>query len=218
MGASEVHGTMKEYLWQLEEAGIDTRIVDVSDRPNQNGGGNLGYRVKIFRQLAEQNSDYQFLVFSDAFDVTFYGTKAGVISKIPTDHILHAAEKNCYPDPQVAHRIVHRTPWCFVNGGIAAGTPQSFLEWCAEAEKHHLFRPEQLDQQFLNEMVAERSMLCVIDDRTELFYCLFGGYDELDFERGMPVNTLLGTRPNFCHANGKWTADEMFARRERSLQ
>ena len=217
MGASEVHGTMTTYLRQLSEAEIEWRSVDVSDRPNQNGGGNLGYRVKIFRSLATQFAHYEKLIFSDAFDVTFYGSKEDVFKKIPKDYVLHAAEKNCYPDPSMAERITGRTPWRFANGGLAAGTPQAFLEWCEAVETHPHYNPEMLDQQFLNERVAEGSPLCRIDSETKLFYCLFGGYDELDFASGMPINTACCTFPNFCHANGKWTADEMFARYERSL-
>jgi hypothetical protein len=148
--------------------------------------------------------------------VTFYGNKEEVIGKIPTDCILHGAEKNCYPDPSMADRIEKRTPWCFANGGLAAGTPENFLMWCRDAEKNLRYRREMLDQEFLNILLAEGSLL--IDDTTDLFYCLFCGYDELEFDRGHPVNTLCETRPNFIHANGKWPAYEAWAKRERSLQ
>jgi hypothetical protein len=218
MGASQVHGTMELYLRQLAEAGIDTHVADVSDRPNMNGGGNLGYRVKIFRELAQAFSNYEFIVFSDAFDVTFYGTKEEVLDSVPRYGLLHAAEKNCYPDPAIAARIKNDSPWRFANGGLVAGSPESYLDWCEEVVKCPGYDPEMLDQRMLNMLVADDSDLCVIDDSTELFFCLFGGYPELEFECGKPVNTMYGTHPSFLHSNGKWDATEMWEKYERSLQ
>ena len=211
MAASCMHGTMALYCEQLTEAGIEWRIMDNRDNPNLNGGGNLGYRVKKFREWATMFQQYEKLIFSDAFDVTFYGTKEEVIEKIPADHILHAAEKNCYPDPSVAPRIGVPGPWRFANGGLVAGTPQTFAEWCFAAEVHPRYNPRVLDQQFLNECVAEQSLLCDIDHRTELFFCLFGGYEELSWENGIPINTLYDTRPKFLHC--QWQVG-----RDRSLQ
>jgi hypothetical protein len=224
MGASEHYGTMDLYLGQLDAAGIDRHVVDNANRPNQNGGGNLGYRVKIFRELAEQFMEYQFLIMTDAFDVTFYGKKSDVLKKLPKDHLLHGAEKNCYPDVAIAPFIRGTTPWKFANGGMVAGTPDMFIDWCGYAERHLQYDPNMLDQQFLNILVAEHekdvkfASRCVIDETTKLFYCLYGGYDELGFDNGLPVNTACCTFPNFLHANGKWTAHEMFARYERSLK
>jgi hypothetical protein len=217
MGATEVHGTMPLYQRQLEEASIEVYVYQGLDRPNMNGGGNLAYRVEILRRLAQQFSHFEKIVFSDAFDVTFYGKKENLLKKIPTDALLHAAEKNCYPTECLPLPIPDRGPWRYANGGLVAGTPERFLEWCAKAEQHPRYRPSMLDQQFLNELVAEDSPLCRIDHRTNLFFCLHSGYQELDFTNGIPINTMHCTFPMFLHANGKWTADEMFARYERSL-
>lgn len=217
VGASEMHGTLPLYLKQLSEAGIDTHIHDCSDKPNINGGGNLEYRVRKFRDFALEFRDYQFMVISDAFDVTFYGTKADLIAKIPHGYLLHAAEKNCYPPECHKMPIPDAGPHRYANGGIVAGTPEAFLAWCKAAEQHPHYNPGALDQWFLNLLVAEGSPLGVIDSKTDLFYCLFGGYEELGFVNGLPQNDMYATRPQFLHANGKWTADEMFARHQRSL-
>ena len=216
-GASGELGTLPMYRKQFAAAGIPLCIADISDRPNTNGGGNLGYRVKVFRQYAAIYSDYRFIIFSDAFDVTFYGSKDDVLDKIPTTHLLHAAEKNCYPDHNIAARIPGDHPYRFANGGIVAGTPDSYIRWCDEAERHPQYNPLMLDQEFLNILVSEQSHLGVIDCDTELFFCLYGGYENLEFYRGLPTNTLYETHPNFVHANGRWTAHEMFDRYERSL-
>jgi hypothetical protein len=214
MGASEDHGTLSLYQRQLEMAGIDYIVIGTDDKPNINGGGNLGYRVKKFRELAQCFAHYSRIVISDAFDVTFYGTKEDVIRKIPLDRLIHAAEKNCYPPESQSLVFPSLSPWRYANGGLVAGSPAAFIDWCNLAEAHPLYSPHALDQHFLNIQTSEGME---IDTRTELFYCLFGGYDELQFERGLPINTLCGTHPNFLHANGKWTADEMFDRYRRSL-
>lgn len=216
MGASSPQRTFLLYLSQLEKAGIETHVEDCSDKPNINGGGNLGYRVSKFRELAYRFSDYRFLVLSDAFDVTFYGTKEDVLAKIPTDRLIHAGEKNCYPPESCALPIPDRGPHRYANGGLVAGTPENFIHWCTYTERHPLYDPNCLDQHFLNLQISE-GVGCLPDHRTELFFCMFGGYDELQFEHGVPVNTMYGTHPNWLHANGSCDPGEMFARYERSL-
>lgn len=217
MGASEEHGMMNLYLRQLASGGIEYVVVDGSDKPNINGGGNLGYRVKKFREVASLYQHYERMIISDAFDMLFYGTKEQVLSKIPTDYVLHAAEKNCYPNESLALPIPDRGPWKYANGGFVAGTPSQILGWCSEVEHHPLYQPNSLDQHFLNILTSEGSPHGVIDYETNLCFCLYGSYPELEFERGLPINTLYGTRPSFIHANGKWDATEMFAKYERSL-
>jgi hypothetical protein len=217
LGATQVHGTMPLYLRQLEAAGIEYAVESCSDKPNINGGGNLGYRVKKFREWANRFSNYERLVISDAFDVTFYGSKEDVLAKIPMDRLIHAGEKNCYPADSQSLPVPDRGPWRYANGGLVAGTPEHFHHWCTYTERHPLYNPDCLDQYFLNLQISE-GVGCLPDYKTELFFCLYGGYEELEFERGLPVNRLYGTKPNFLHANGKWTADEMFAKYERSLK
>jgi hypothetical protein len=220
MGASDLnHGTLPLYREQLAKAGIETLIVDVSDRPNLNGGGNLGYRVDVFRRWAAAHLEsHRFLIFSDAFDVTCYASSVEeIISRIPTTHLLHAAEKNCYPDPSIASRIDGDSLWKFANGGLVAGTPAKFIEWCDSVVQYPFYNPAMLDQEFLNIMVANKMRHGIIDDRTNLFFCLYGGYGELDFVAGKPINMRYRTTPLFLHANGQWDTTEMFEKYKRSL-
>jgi len=65
--------------------------------------------------------------------------------------------------------------------------------------------------------VAEGSDLARIDSQTSLFFCLYGGYNELEFNQGIPINLLYETHPQFVHSNGGWPADAMMGRRQRSL-
>ena len=220
--ASRVAGTMTEYLDQLHQAEIDVWVEDLSQQSLSGAGGNLGYKLKMMRDFANRFHNYSHIVMTDAWDVTFYGTKEQVIAKIPLALPLWGAEKNCYPDPHLKDWIGGTTPWRFANGGLLAGTPSSISYWCDEAERHHLYDSLILDQQFLNRVLAEqtkefmRSPFVLIDSKTELFFCLHSGYEELDWENGKPVNTLTSTRPAWVHANGKWPADEAFRKRDES--
>jgi hypothetical protein len=213
-GSSCIKGTMSLYIEQLSRAGIEVFIEDVSQDV---GHLDLKFKVTTIRRLAQKFSNYKRIVFSDAFDVTFYGTRQDLIRKVPTEYVLWAGEKNCYPDPNIAPLIPHVGPWRFANGGLLASSPQKFLEWADRVEQHPYYKPTMIDQQFHNMMLSIGSDLCIIDHRTELFFCLFCGYDELQFENGIPVNSVYGTHPNFLHANGKWDATEMFSRYQRSL-
>lgn len=218
LGASGIRGTMRDYTYQLSRAGLAIALPDTSANPNLNGGGTLGHKLASWRSLAQSYSQFTYLVFSDAFDVSFFGRSAIEIARrIPMARVLFAAEKNCYPDPAIAARIPDRGPWRFVNGGLAAGTPRAILEFCDRTERHPHYRPHGLDQELFNIMLTEDTAPFDIDDRTSLFYCLYGGYDELQFEQGAPVNTLYGTHPLFVHANGQWSAEAMFDRHRQSL-
>lgn len=214
LNATTVRGTMTEYLRQLYAAGIEYYIKWTPSYPA--GGGTLQHKVDLFREMTDKFSDYEKIVFSDAFDITFYGRKEDVMRKIP-DGILFAAEKNCYPDPTIAHRIAGETPWRFINGGLTAGTVRGIRRWIAEIHADSNYNGAALDQAVLNLLRTEDSPLANCDQRTELFFCLFGGYPELEFERGIPLNTLCGTTPQFLHGNGSWDRAEMFAKYERSL-
>jgi|SRR6267154_40902 len=202
--SSGARGFQEKYVEQMLEAGIQVRVELLEEFPNSNGGGTLGHQVQGQRALARECSEYQKLVFTDAFDVLFYGTKEDVIRKIPDGHVLLAAERNCYPDQSLASTFPGTTAWRYVNGGMMCGRPERILEWLDEIERHPLYDPNGLNQRFFNLLRHNGSSLIPIDERTELFYCLFLEQSELAFENGLPVNTVLGTHPNFIHANGKW--------------
>jgi hypothetical protein len=218
IGASCVYGTLKEYLAQLVAAGIDVQVEDISALPHLNAGANLGIKVKAFRAMAGKFRNYERIVFSDGFDVQFWGTIEDVLSKIPTDHVLCAAEKNFYPpEPETQQRVNKRTLWPYFNGGLSCGTPDSYLRWLDMVESHPEYNPLMIDQLFFNRRLAEKSELAIIDDETRLFYCALWDVGELEFERGIPINRVTGNRPNFIHFNGKQDPSEILARRARSL-
>jgi hypothetical protein len=210
-------GTLALYLSQLEAAGIDHYCEPLSEFPAN--GGSLSYKIKGLRDRVVRYLHYDKLVFTDGHDMQFFGNKEDVISKIPDAGVLLGAERNCYPEPELAKLIHNPLPHKYVNGGWLAGSPESFLAWLEAIERHPHFNPVTLDQAFFNRLLAENDPLIQIDDRTELVYCFFGeagSIHDLQFdEQGLPVNTLTLTHPAWTHANGKWPSDHIWARRNK---
>jgi hypothetical protein len=215
--ASCEKGTLPLYREQLAQAGIPFYLDDISSHYIPPLGGNFRIKIESMRRLSQQFLAYERIVFTDAFDVVFFGDKDSLLAKIPTDRVLWGAEKNCYPDPAIAERIEQRPGARFANGGLLCGSPRAMIEWTHSAESHPWYHPDSLDQQWLNAMVAEKSPLAQCDFCSRIFFCLFGGYPELEFERGVPVNTMFQTHPQFVHANGHWDTTEMWRKWKESL-
>ena len=214
-------GTLQVYLNQLGAAEIDTHVDFLREMPHADGGAprTLALAIAMFRDHARRFSDYERLVLTDGWDVTFYGTKEDVIRKIPMDRCLIGAAKECYPWGQhLRERTADDTPWMYANGGLIAGTPENILKFADAMATHPMYKDRMENQGMENLMLKEKSEAFHLDNRTELFFVLFNGYDELDFERGLPVNTLCGTRPNFIHANGHWDTTLLHERRKASLR
>ena len=188
---------MELYHSQLRAADIDYHV-----EPIPPPDCSIHAKIYAIRDLCRRFGEYQFIVFTDAFDVQFYGTKEEALSKMPRAGMLLGAEKNCHPYKDIIPRIPDTGPWRYANGGLWAGTPENQIAWCDEVEEHPLYSPGKVDQGLLNEFVAEGSPLGVIDSRTTLFFCLYMGYPELTVSDGVLLNTLYGTRPQFIHANG----------------
>jgi len=217
---SDSGGTFPQYREQLAAAGVPLHVehLDPALGPPD---ATIGATLPHIRRLADQFSSYSRLVMTDAFDVSFFGTKEDVIAKIPTDRVLWAAEKNCFTDPHmatpIAARYPERGPHFYANGGVLAGTPQMIYEWTERVERHHLYAPFFINQTFLNILLADGAEFMQVDWQTSLFFCLYSGYPELEFERGFPVNVTWRTHPNFIHASGAWPTAEMWEKHRRSL-
>jgi hypothetical protein len=151
--------------------------------------------------------------------VLFVGMRDDVIQKVPMDHVLIATERLCWPDWSMTERVGfdYSTPWCYANGGMFAGTPACILAWLNATEQHSYYVPNGCDQLMLNRLALERSTMFRMDTRTELFYCLPAETNDLQFDHGLPVNTLCGTHPNFIHISGTSTWDPIRERLERSF-
>ena len=202
IGCSVVKGWMPTYVRQLSDAGIAVHIEMLTDETVKYGGSSE-FVFKDKRRLAERFANYKKLIFSDGWDVLFFGTREEVIRKIPNDYVLLAAERNCWPKYiELDDKIEGPTAWRYANGGLLAGTPENIIVWLDALMRHSRFNGEHVDQYLYNLLLYDRSELLHIDDHTELFYCALKEQEELQFENELPVNTACATHPQFIHANG----------------
>ena len=214
-------GMLSLYLIQLSKADIDTHLVTHTDVPTADGGapGTLEFFIQSIRSVAHKFSEYERLIITDGWDVVFFGNKSDVIRNIPMDKCLIGAAKECYPwNLAVREPASGDTNRLYTNGGMLAGTPEHILRLADAMATHPRYRHKLENQGMMNIMLAENTELFYHDNKTELFFTLYDGYPELDFENGIPVNTLYGTHPAFLHANGHWDTTEMFEKWERSLK
>lgn len=213
-----VRGYLPIYMRQLSGAGIEVSVNIVNDIENINAGGTTRWTMNTIREMCDKYGDYRRIIFTDAFDVMFFGTADQVISKVPDTGVLLGAERNCYPDPSLASAIPGETPWRFCNGGLLAGTPSEFHKWTRSLESQDYYDAMGLNQGVYNRSLARGDGIVKIDSRTDLFYCLFLETGEFVFDNGYPLNTLCGTRPNFVHGNGKWPMDWILEAQIQSLE
>ena len=215
--ASCEKGYLSLYREQLAKAGIDFHLEDISGTEIPALGGNSAIKTASMISLSQRFSHYKKIVFTDAFDFCFFGERDDVIAKIPDDYVLWGAEKNCYPDQTIAPRIPDRGLHRYGNGGFLCGPPEAMIAWAEKLRERPGYHGNVLDQQYLNLYLSEEDDFVKIDHTTSICFCLFGGYEELQFEKGLPVNSTYGTHPNFVHFNGGWNPTEMFMKYERSL-
>ncbi|MDE2105683.1 MAG: hypothetical protein KGL39_51120, partial [Patescibacteria group bacterium] len=199
LGASRSNKLMPRYLDQLQAGGINFHVESLPELTSSSDG-TLGWCVRKWMDFAERFERYERLVLTDAWDVLFFGDRDELCWKLSlfAPHVLFASEKNCYPEGFLADKIKGEGPHKFVNGGMLTASPDELWRWCREVERHSEYEPRMIGQQWMNRRLAEQSPLARIDSQTQLFFCLFGGYDELEFENGRMVNRMYGTRPLFA--------------------
>lgn len=199
---------------QLAKAGIPLCLDVNSTAKYQNGMRTLGQHVANLRRWTEKHQDAEYLIFTDAWDVLFFGTAEEVIAKIPETGVLMAAERNCFPDSHLAPQFKGETPWKFVNGGLLAGKTTEIAKWLDYVEACPSYQPGMIDQQWLNYRLLNEWVnviyepLIRIDRNTELFYCMYLDEGEMQPRGGKPFNALTGNSPNFIHFNGKHDASK----------
>ncbi len=189
-----------EYEDQLIHAEIDYHFHPVTLK---DGIASVTARWKLdfIVEMASTFYDYKRIVFTDAWDVLFFGTKEELIPKIPEIPIV-SAERNCWPENDIENLFTLESPWRFVNAGMIAGNPQHLYRWAKEAL---LMRElDLIEQAWMNRRVAYKDYPICIDSFTSLFYTV--SYDREDgslrMKNGRLWNSRFDTFPQFFHFAG----------------
>jgi hypothetical protein len=197
-------GMLEEYREQLHCAGIAAFHVETIKPFPHPSGLPVSFKFSWMREFALRFvGEFERLVFTDAYDVLFVSS-SDIADRIPAE-VTWAAERNCYPEPELAEKIIGETPWRYVNAGLMSGAPQAIIDWVDGAQRHPAYEPELLDQRWLNRRLADTPGMVKIDSGTANFYVVSSTLErgELQMRNGLPWNSLCNSTPSFFHFSGQ---------------
>lgn len=199
-------GLLDEYEAQLAVAGIDFHLEPVELQAGINSV-TARWKFEFMRRMCERFKEYDRIVFTDAWDVLFFGTKDELIWKMDTLWtVVISAERNCWPEPepwQSANWCY--SPWRFMNAGSWAGKTHHFASVLDELLALHSI--DIGEQALLNQLLCQMGNPGPArpDRETFLFYTVSSDKEDrsLRMERGRPYNGYHDVFPQFFHFSGK---------------
>ena len=206
-GATHREGFLDEYESQLAKADIPFHLEQLDPLPAGANSITMQRRIDYWRKMAQQFREYGAIYITDAYDVLTFASREELIDKAPSDHVMCSAERNSYPEPELADLIEGDTPWKFANNGMICAPPEVLSRWCDEAE--NTTDLDILDQGWFNRRLAEKSPLVTLDTITNLFYVVSATLEDgaLQVKNGRPYNAMCGTFPSYLHFSGQCPAD-----------
>jgi hypothetical protein len=207
-------GLLDEYEQQLKDARIDFHLepVELADGINS---VTARWKFDYMRRMCERFADCERIVFTDAWDVLFVGSKAQLL-EIDTFPMV-AGERNCWPDNSIASEIMSAASppshWRFCNAGVISGNPAKLWGVCQLALS--LPELERLEQDWFNRHFAFGEDIGIdCDEFTEVAYTVspFDWTTEMDLIYVDAVddghhrkwwNRRFNTYPQFFHFSGK---------------
>jgi hypothetical protein len=158
------------------------------------------------------------LIFLDAWDVMFLGTKKDLLALNLHEGVTFAAQKTCWPDktrePEYDAIQDNPGPWRFINSNPMAGLGKniySALEygWLRHPIKTNTNSVEEydVDERFLTNLYlseAREKFNIKLDTRCELNQTYLASVPgDLWYESGRITNMIHKTKPVFVHFNGR---------------
>jgi hypothetical protein len=195
------NGMMDEYDQQLRQAEIDTcfHIVTLPDGINS---VTARWKLEYMQEMCDRLQAYSRIVFTDAWDVLFFGTREDLLTKLPACPVV-SAERNCWPEPEIAEHLISQTPWRFSNPGLISGGPSELLEWIDDALKTPSL--DLMEQAWMNRRLAARDLPFALDGLTYAFYTVSADQEDgaLQIKDDQIWNSRFDTYPQFFHFSGK---------------
>lgn len=204
--ATERKFLMDEYEEQLRTAGIDFHVEKIEPLVNGLASMTMRWRCEYWKSMCQKFSDYKYLIFTDAWDVMFFGARDQLILKLQhINYPLLSAERNCWPDPESPRSLNwSSSPWKFVNCGMMAGSNSDII---VSSEKF-LSKPDLdiMDQQWMNRLLNQSGTTrpMGLDRDCYLFYTVSADKEDgsLTMEGDRIYNQYHDTFPNFFHFAG----------------
>lgn len=142
------------------------------------------------------------ILFTDAFDVAYFGTKEEVIKRYFEFNkpIVFGCEKDCHPDPNRASKYAKTDKeFSYLNSGMFIGTVEA-LRKCII---NYNYNDTDDDQRYWTTQYLENPGLIALDYENKLFLNT-SGYKEKMFMFDLESSTAYykSASPQFVHVNG----------------
>jgi len=159
-----------------------------------------------------------FLIFLDAWDTIFLGTRDEIEALDIKDYVTFAAQKYCWPDETRVdeYNAIQKNPgpWRYINSNPMAGmgwriaSALSYGRNLFPLKTHtNLCDQYDVDERLLTSLYlseARESYNLRLDTRCELNQTFLASHPgELWLENGRVTNMIHNTRPIFVHFNGR---------------
>lgn len=170
----------------------------------QHGPGG-GQKVRLLRDALKGLPSSRPVIFVDGYDTIITRHVADLLDFWRTDFDsapVFAAETTCWPDSTLATSYPvedPENPYQFLNSGLFIGTAKD-LRQIVKAQ----IRDDEDDQLFYTKRFLSGRFGMRLDHKCSIFQCLNGSLDdiEVDFGRGMLINSRHQSWPAVVHANG----------------
>lgn len=193
MAANKPGGYQPIFLRQLREAGVPYMSEYL---PNFT----WAKRLEWMKLIAQSRSSTH-IVFTDAWDMLFFGTKEGLEEEADwmIEPILFGAEKNCFPTPGLAPLYPdYPHPWKYLNAGCFMVRREWLADFLAQFDLSGVKDDQEFwTHRFLYDNIGD------LDYECRLVQNLFMWEKGELVGHTRPYNTITDTFPIFIHANGK---------------
>ena len=172
-------------------------------------------RMEMTMKIAANNPD-DLLIFPDAWDTFFLGTKEEILGLGLEDAITLPAGKMCWPDPSRASEYPEtKSEWKYINSNPLIGLGSRLSEALEWGWKRFPLRDDQeyvFEERFLTDLYfsrARKRFNIKLDTEcrvTQLYER--SKPKELYLHEGRIINMFHRTKPIFLHANGRTIVPE----------
>lgn len=180
--------------------------------------GDFYQKANSFNSVIQELPDDEIVALIDAFDVlpangcTNQKLKDALLENFSMEKVVFNAEKNCYPDGDLAIRYPHtNSSWRYLNAGILAGKISVLKHLYSEVLDKI---PKSMDQlqfsiAFLNGAPIE------LDNDCKVFQTLYmTSEEEISYSKEGIKNNVTGTYPLLIHGNGNASMDKVYLQYE----
>ena len=169
--------------------------------------GNFGLKIKLVQDFLMNNQfdDNELILFTDAYDVIYYGDFSTIINRYLTFNkpIVFGAETTCSPDLRMRKYYNNmNTKFPFLNSGLYIGKVWALKECLQQYE----YNDKHDDQLFWTQCFFQHQDKIELDYNNNIFLNTYG-VDSEEISISKSAIYYNGKNPLFLHVNGPDKSD-----------